>query len=98
MSGKRGVRREARRSTEERSASGGTGRGERTKATVVLFNHQIVFLDRLAADIRARTGAVLKRATIIRALIEGLAESGVDVSHARSEEELTAFIAERLRS
>ena len=30
-----------------------------TKVTVVLFNRQIVFLDRLAANIRAQSGAAL---------------------------------------
>lgn len=59
-----------------------------SKATVVLLNRQIVFLDRLSADIRARSGAVVKRAEIIRALIDALAESGQDVRDVRSEDEL----------
>ena len=39
-----------------------------TKVTVVLFNRQIVFLDRLAANIRAQSGAAISRAQLIRAL------------------------------
>jgi len=56
-----------------------------TKATVVLLNRQIVYLDRLSADIRATSGAVVKRAEIIRGLIDALAESGEDLSDLRSE-------------
>jgi hypothetical protein len=59
-----------------------------SKATVVLLNRQIVFLDRLSADIRAANGAVVKRAEIIRALIDALAESGQDVRDARTEADL----------
>ena len=59
-----------------------------TKATVVLMNRQIVFLDRLSADIRAASGAVVKRAEIIRGLIDALAESGEDLSGVRSETDL----------
>ena len=56
-----------------------------TKATVVLLNRQIVYLDRLSADIRAASGAAVKRAEIIRGLIDALAESGEDLSDVRSE-------------
>ena len=56
-----------------------------TKATVVLLNRQIVYLDRLSADIRATSGAVVKRAEIIRGLIDALAESGEDLSNLTSE-------------
>ena len=59
-----------------------------SKATVVLLNRQIVFLDRLSADIRAANGAVVKRAEIIRALIDALAESGQDVRDVRTETDL----------
>jgi hypothetical protein len=63
-----------------------------SKVTVVLLNRQIVFLDRLASDVRAATGAVLKRAEIIRALVDNLAQSGLDVSSVRSQAELRAKI------
>ena len=63
-----------------------------SKVTVVLLNRHIVFLDRLAADIRARTGAAIKRAEIIRALIDVLAESEIDVTSATSAAELKALL------
>jgi hypothetical protein len=70
-----------------------------SKATVVLLNRQIVFLDRLSADIRAANGAVVKRAEIIRALIDALAESGEDVRDVRTEADLKRrFLAVRRAS
>ena len=59
-----------------------------TKATVVLLNRQIVYLDRLSADIRDASGVVVKRAEIIRGLIDALSESGEDLRDVRSETDL----------
>jgi hypothetical protein len=68
-----------------------------SKVTVVLLNRHIVFLDRLAADIRERTGTAIKRAEIIRALIDGLADSELDLTSATSVAELKALLAARPR-
>ena len=59
-----------------------------SKATVVLLNRQIVYLDRLSADIRAASGTVVKRAEIIRALIDALSDLGLDLRDVRSEADL----------
>ena len=67
-----------------------------TKVTVVLLDRQIVYLDRLATDIRATTRAAISRAEIIRALIDGLAESTVDVSTIATEADLKKKIASTL--
>src|SRR5512134_3708588 len=67
-----------------------------TKVTVVLFNRQIVFLDRLAANIRAQSGAAISRAQLIRALVDGVSGGDVDLTGARSEADLKAPILERL--
>jgi hypothetical protein len=64
----------------------------------VLFDRQIVHLDRLATDIRGRSGKVLNRAEIIRALIDGLIDSGMDVTGTASEADLRARLARRLGS
>ena len=69
-----------------------------TKATVVLFNRQIVYLDRLALEIRQQTGAVVKRAEIIRALIDALAASGLDLTTAMSEADIKDRLVAKLRS
>jgi hypothetical protein len=67
-----------------------------SKVSVVLFDRQIVHLDRLATDIRGRSGKAINRAEIIRALIDGLIESGMDITATGSEADLRARVARRL--
>lgn len=67
-----------------------------TKVTVVLFNRQIVFLDRLAANIRAQSGAAISRAQLIRALLDAVADADVDLTTATSEMDLKTTILSRL--
>ena len=59
-----------------------------SKISVDLFERQVIFLDRLATDIREQTGAVIKRTGIIRALIDACAESGIDLTNSASEAEI----------
>ena len=67
-----------------------------TKVTVVLFDRQIVFLDRLAANVRAHSGAAISRAQLIRALIDALSDGDIDLTTARSEQDLKATLLARL--
>jgi hypothetical protein len=67
-----------------------------SKVSVVLFDRQIVHLDRLVTDIRGKSRKVLNRAEIIRALIDGLIDSGMDVTGSGSEADLRAKVARRL--
>jgi len=67
-----------------------------TKVTVVLFNRQIVFLDRMAANIRAQSGAAISRAQLIRALLDAVADADVDLTTAMSEADLKATLLTRL--
>jgi hypothetical protein len=67
-----------------------------TKVTVVLFDRQIVFLDRLGADIRAASGVAISRANVIRALVDALSESDLDLTGTRSEADLKAILTARL--
>jgi hypothetical protein len=69
-----------------------------TKVTVVLLDREIVFLDRLLADIRAASGEAISRAHLIRALIDALAESDLDLTACRSERDLNKVFVERLCS
>jgi len=68
-----------------------------SKVSVVLFDRQVAKLDTVVKTMRGSSHA-LSRATIIRALIDGLLESRLDISHAHSESELSEAIADRLRS
>lgn len=67
-----------------------------TKVTVVLFNRQIVFLDRLAANIRAQSGAAISRAQLIRALVDAVSDADIDLTVARSEADLKRTMLARL--
>lgn len=67
-----------------------------TKVTVVLFNRQIVFLDRLAANIRAQSGAAISRAQLIRALLDAVADADLDLTMSTSETDLKVAILARL--
>jgi hypothetical protein len=67
-----------------------------SKVSVVLFDRQILHLDRLATDIRGTSGKAMNRAEIIRALIDGLIDSGMDITGTGSEADLRARIARRL--
>jgi hypothetical protein len=69
-----------------------------SKVSVVLFDRQILHLDRLATDIRGTSGKVLNRAEIIRAVIDGLIDSGMDITATASEADLRGRIARRLGS
>jgi hypothetical protein len=64
------------------------------KVTVVLLERQIVFLDRLALDVRQSTGVSIRRAEIIRALIDALEESGIDLKDVSSESKLKDLMRE----
>jgi len=69
-----------------------------SKVSVVLFDRQVLQLDRLATNKRGTSGKALNRAEIIRALIDGLIDSGMDVTAAGSEADLRARVARRLGS
>jgi hypothetical protein len=68
-----------------------------SRVTVVLFDRQIARLDRLSANIRHETGKVVKRAALIRGVIDALFDSEVDVTSVESERELRIWLADHLR-
>jgi hypothetical protein len=67
-----------------------------TKVSVVMFERQVVELDRLAAAIRGNTGANLTRAEIIRALLDALHESRLDVTSVVSGAQLKRLLSQKL--
>lgn len=67
-----------------------------TKVTVVLFDRQIVFLDRLAANIRAQNGAAISRAQLLRSLVDAVADADIDLTSSRSEADLKTTLLSRL--
>src|SRR6476661_6388469 len=68
-----------------------------SKVSVVLMDRQVVRLDRVVSDIHRATGAILTRAGVIRALVDGVIGTGVDVTSVTSEVDLRDRIASRFR-
>src|SRR5436190_13703107 len=68
-----------------------------SKVSVVLMDRQIARLDRLVSDIHRFSGAIVTRAGVIRALVDGVLGSGLDVRRALSEIELRDRIAARFK-
>jgi hypothetical protein len=67
------------------------------KVSVVLFERQVIHLDRMTTDMRHRSGMAMNRAEVIRALIDGLISSGLDITQHGSEGALRTFIAKCLK-
>ena len=65
------------------------------KVSVVLFERQILRLDRYSMDVRRKSGRTMTRAEIIRALIDGFIASGIDLAAHGSESALRDEIAKR---
>jgi len=61
-----------------------------------MFERQVRELDRLTTAIRSRTGANLTRAEVIRALLDALDESRLDVTSAVSGAHLKRMLAQKL--
>ena len=68
-----------------------------SKVSVVLFSRQVMQLDRLAVAARGRGRKCMTRACIIRSLIDGLLDSGLDLSLHSSEAELRAQVTRQLK-
>jgi hypothetical protein len=69
-----------------------------TKVSVVMFERQVLELDRLTAAIRGKTGANLTRAEVIRSLLDALNESRLDVTSVVSGAQLKRLLSQKLSS
>ena len=61
-----------------------------------MFERQVVDLDRLTTAIRGKTGANLTRAEVIRALLDALSESRLDVTSIASGAQLKHMLLQKL--
>lgn len=66
--------------------------------SVVLFERQVASLDRVTQKVRKKIGKTMTRAEIIRALIDSLIASGIDVTKHASEAALRTHVSQRLTS
>jgi hypothetical protein len=93
------VTRATRRTVARPRAKRGRPRTHReawTKVSVVMFERQVLEIDHLTAAIRAKTGANLTRAEIIRALLDALNESRLDVTTVVSGAQLKQLLSQKL--
>ena len=67
-----------------------------SKVTVVLFDRQIAYLDRISADIREKSGKAVSRAELLRAMVDAVQKAGIDLSGAKSEADVVADLFRRL--
>lgn len=67
-----------------------------TKVSVVMFERQVLDLDRLTTAIRSKTGAHLTRAEVIRALLDALTESRLEVTTVVSGAQLKRLLVQKL--
>ena len=91
--------RTARRTVTRPRARRGRPRTHReawTKVSVVMFERQVLELDRLTTAIRGKTGANLTRAEVIRALLDALNESRLDVTSVVSGAQLKRLLTQKL--
>jgi len=91
--------RTTRRTNARPSAKRGRPRTHReawTKVSVVMFERQVLELDRLTTAIRTKTGATLTRAEVIRALLDALHESRIDITAVTSGAHLKRLISQKL--
>jgi hypothetical protein len=91
--------RTARRTIKRPRARRGRPRTHReawTKVSVVMFERQVLELDRLTTTIRSKTGAHLTRAEVIRALLDALSGSRLDVTTVTSGAQLQSMLTQML--
>jgi hypothetical protein len=68
-----------------------------SKISVVLFDRQVARLDTAVRAVRRKTRTPLNRAAVIRALIDGVLDSGFDLTAIASERDLRRQLSRRLR-
>lgn len=73
-------------------------KGDMKKITLTISHDQIIWLDRLATDIRAASRSIIDRGTIVRALISALENSGLNIKNCSKESEIQEIITRKLRS
>lgn len=67
-----------------------------TKVTVLLMDRQINWLDQLAVDIRLKTKFAISRAEALRAIVDAIKESGIDLTDVQSETQLKETLLQKL--
>ena len=62
------------------------------KVTLLLSNLHTAWLDQIGIEIRSRTGVVIRRSSLVRAMLKALNHANLDLSLCESEEAVRATI------
>ena len=66
------------------------------RTSLMLTKNNAVFLGRLSLSIQEKSGILIERSGIVRAVLDAVESSGIDLTGAESEEDLAAMLAQRL--
>jgi hypothetical protein len=69
-----------------------------SKVTVILLDRQVDWLDQLALNIRSKTKYSASRAEILRAMIDAIQESEIDLTVVKSETEIKQTISNQIKT
>ena len=77
------------------------GRPQRTnrktiKATLTMYVDQVVWLDRLSADILCNSGSIIDRGSILRGILSAIQESKINMKDMSNEEDIASTLKEIL--
>lgn len=67
-----------------------------TKITLAIGEDQIILLDRLTIDIRASTGTIITRGEVVRAIIDAVQLTELNLGSIKCEDDVRCAIANRL--
>jgi|GEM_PF-4159220 len=76
---------------------GGKADPRENQYTVFLEPEHVDFLDDVRESIRRRNRTRLNRSALIRGIVKGIAQGGIDLASAESEDDIVALIKARLR-
>ena len=66
------------------------------KVTVTFQQQQVIWLDRLALDIRAASGVTVARSELLQSIVAAVADAGLDLATATSDAGLRSLLVSRL--
>jgi hypothetical protein len=67
------------------------------KVTAYLSSRQVAFIKSLSAVIRTKSGVYITHSELLRAMVDAVLESGIDLSDATCEAELKRLLVEQRR-
>lgn len=70
---------------------------ETLKTVITIRKSQLLWLDKLALEVREKSDQIIDRGLLIRAFIDAVLESGIDLSEITSENDAKDIIVKKLK-